>query len=70
VAVDVVSDGEHRPGQPRSERDAAFLKRYDTWMQVPIIVSAILPLVIVPTNDGWAGAVVSVVAPVRRMAAG
>jgi len=61
VAVDVVSDGEHRPGQPRSERDAAFLKRYDTWMQVPIIVSAVLPLVIVPTNDGWVGAVVGVV---------
>ena len=61
MAVDVVSAGERRPGQPRSERDAAFLKRYDTWMQVPIIVSAILPLVIVPTDDGWVGAVVGVV---------
>jgi len=59
--VDVVSDGEHRPGQPRSDRDAAFLKRYDTWMQVPIIVSAILPLVIVPTNDGWVGVTVGIV---------
>jgi voltage-gated potassium channel len=58
--VDVVSDEERRPGQPRSERDAAFLKRYDTWMQVPIIVSAILPLVIVPTDDGWVGALVGV----------
>jgi voltage-gated potassium channel len=61
VAVDVVSDGEPRPGQPRSERDAAFLKRYDTWMQVPIIIAAILPLVIVPTNDSWVGVVVGVV---------
>jgi voltage-gated potassium channel len=61
VAVDVVSDGGHRPGQPRSERDAAFLKRYDTWMQVPIIVSAVLPLVIVPTSNGWVGAVVGIV---------
>jgi len=59
--VDVVSDGEHRPGQPRSERDAAFLKRYDTWMQVPIIVSAVLPLVIVPTSNGLVGAVVGIV---------
>ena len=61
MAVDVVSDGERRPGQPRSERSAAFLKRYDTWMQVPIIISAVLPLVIVPSNDGWVGAVVGVV---------
>jgi voltage-gated potassium channel len=60
VAVDVVSDAERRPGQPRSERDAAFLKRYDTWMQVPIIAAAILPLIIVPTNGGWVGAVVGV----------
>ena len=61
MAVDVVSDGEHQPGQPRSERDAAFLKRYDTWMQVPIIVSAVLPLVIVPTSNGLVGAVVGIV---------
>jgi voltage-gated potassium channel len=61
VAVDVVSDPVRRPGQPRSERDAAFLKRYDTWMQVPIVVSAILPLVIVPSSNGWVGTVVGVV---------
>ena len=61
MAVDVVSDGGHRPGQPRSERDAAFLKRYDTWMQVPIIIAAILPLVIVPTSNSWVGVVVGVV---------
>ena len=59
--MDVVSEPERRPGQPRSDRDAAFLKRYDTWMQVPIIVSAVLPLVIVPSNDGWVGTVVGVV---------
>jgi voltage-gated potassium channel len=58
--VDVVSDQERRPGQPRSERDAAFLKRYDTWMQVPIIVAAILPLIVVPTSGGWVGDVVGV----------
>jgi Ion channel len=30
----------HQPGQPRSERDAAFLERFDTRMRVPIIASA------------------------------
>jgi voltage-gated potassium channel len=61
VAVDVVSDPVRRPGQPRSERDAAFLKRYDTWMQLPIVVSALLPLVVVPGSNGWVGVVVGVV---------
>jgi voltage-gated potassium channel len=61
VAVDVVSDPVRRPGQPRSERDAAFLKRYDRWMTLPIIVSAILPLIVVPQSNGWVGAVVGVV---------
>jgi hypothetical protein len=51
-AVDVAPEPEHRP---RSERDAAFLKRYDKWMQLPIIVSAVLPLVIVPESNGWVG---------------
>ena len=50
-----------RPGQPRSERDAAFLKRFNAWMQVPIVVSAILPLVIIPESNGWVGIVVGVV---------
>src|SRR5215467_5154936 len=59
-AVDAAPETEHRPGQPRSERDAAFLERYNTWMQVPIVVSAILPLVIVPQSNGWVGAVVGV----------
>jgi voltage-gated potassium channel len=50
-----------RPGQPRSERDAAFLARFDARMQLPIVVSAILPLVIVPESNGWVGVVVGVV---------
>src|SRR6266576_6664758 len=45
-AVDVASETEHRPGQPRSERDSAFLDRFNARMQLPIIVSAILPLVV------------------------
>jgi len=59
--VGVASETEHRPGQPRSERDAAYLERFNTWMQLPIIVSAILPLVIVPQSNGWVGLVVGVV---------
>ena len=51
---------EHRPGQARSDRDAAFLKRYDARMRLPIIVSALLPLVVVPESHGWVGVVVGV----------
>ena len=56
-----VANTEYRPGQPRSERDAAFLKRYDARMVLPIVVSAILPLVIVPQSNGWVGVTVGVV---------
>jgi voltage-gated potassium channel len=59
--VDVAPEAGHRLGQPRSQRDAAFLERYNTWMQLPIVVSAILPLVIVPQSNGWVGVVVGVV---------
>jgi voltage-gated potassium channel len=59
--VEVAAETEPRPGQPRSERDAAFLQRYETWMQLPILVSAILPLVIVPQSNGWVGVTVGVV---------
>jgi voltage-gated potassium channel len=59
--VDVAAKTEPRPGQPRSDRDAAFLKRYDARMLLPILVSAILPLVIVPQSNGWVGVTVGVV---------
>jgi voltage-gated potassium channel len=59
--VDVASETEHRPGQPRSERDAAFLDRFNARIQLPIVVSAILPLVVVPESSGWVGVVVGVV---------
>ena len=58
--VNVTAETEHRPGQPRSERDAAFLQRFDAAMRLPIIVSAILPLIIVPETSGWADVVVGV----------
>jgi voltage-gated potassium channel len=49
-----------RPGQPRSDTDAAFVERFDARMRIPIIVSALLPLVVVPVSGGWFAAVVGV----------
>jgi voltage-gated potassium channel len=49
-----------RPGQPTSESSAAFLARFDSVMRLPIIISAILPLIVVPTSSGWPGIVVGV----------
>ena len=59
--MDATAEAEHRSGQPRSEHDAAFLKRFDAWMQLPIIVSAILPLIVAPESNGWVGVVIGVV---------
>jgi voltage-gated potassium channel len=59
--VDAAPETEHRPGQPRSERDAAFLNRFNAWMRLPIMVSAILPLLVVPQSNGWVGAVIGIV---------
>ena len=53
-------DKEPRPGQPRSGRDAAFLQRFESRMAVPIIISAILPLVVAPESNGWVGIVIGV----------
>ncbi|HUC21810.1 MAG TPA: potassium channel family protein [Streptosporangiaceae bacterium] len=58
--MDVATATAPRPGQPRSERDAAFLQRFDARIQLPIVVSAILPLLIIPEDDGWVGVVVGV----------
>jgi voltage-gated potassium channel len=58
--VDRASRTERRLGQPHSERDAAFLKRFNARMRLPIVVSAVLPLVVVPETTGWLGVVVGV----------
>jgi voltage-gated potassium channel len=58
--VNVTAEVEHRPGQPRSEHDAAFLQRFDAAMRVPIIVSAILPLIVAPESNDWFGVVVGI----------
>jgi voltage-gated potassium channel len=59
--VTATPETKHGPAQPRSERDAAFLERFDAWMRLPIMVSAILPLVVVPESNGWVGVVVGIV---------
>ncbi len=48
------------PAQPRSDGDAAFLTRFDTRMRLPIIVSALLPLIVVPEAGNWVGETVGV----------
>ena len=58
--VTVTAEIEHGPGRPRSERDAAFLKRFEAAMRLPIIVSAILPLIVAPESHGWVGAVIGI----------
>jgi voltage-gated potassium channel len=58
--VDVTSKAAMRPGQPRSERDAEFLSRFDAVMQLPIVVAALLPLVVVSEAAGWAAAIVDI----------
>ena len=40
--------GPPQPGQPRSETAARLLERYERHARVPIVLSAILPLLIVP----------------------
>jgi voltage-gated potassium channel len=51
---------EIRPGEPRSADDAAYLERFERRMRVPIIVSAVLPLIVVPESGYWIGEVVGV----------
>jgi voltage-gated potassium channel len=58
--VNATSEAAPRPGQPRSERDAAFLDRFGARMRLPIIVSAILPLIVVPESGRWPGVVIGI----------
>jgi voltage-gated potassium channel len=48
------------PGQPRTASDGAFLTKWDARMRVPIIISAVLPLIVVPDTGNWLGIVVGV----------
>ena len=58
--MDGATKTELRPGQPRAERDAAFLERYDARMRLPIVAAAILPLIVAPESTGWLGVVIGV----------
>ena len=59
--VNATPETAHRPGQPRSEHDSAFLEHFDARMRLPIIVSAILPLIVVPESGDWLGVVVGII---------
>jgi voltage-gated potassium channel len=48
-------------GAPRSPEDAAYLERFDSVMRLPLVLSALLPIVIVPESGGWLAAGVGVV---------
>jgi voltage-gated potassium channel len=41
---------EHVPGQARSPEDAATLARFDSLIAVPLVLSAILPLILLPSG--------------------
>lgn len=58
--MDAVPPSKVEPGQPRSDSDAAYLATFDDRMRIPLIVSAVLPLIIVPESTGWVGVVVGV----------
>ncbi len=48
-------------GQPRTDADAALLARFDGVMRLPIVVSAVLPLIVVPEQGNPFSVVVGIV---------
>jgi voltage-gated potassium channel len=36
------------PGKPRSPEDAAALARFDSWISLPLVLAAILPIILMP----------------------
>jgi len=50
-----------RQAQPRTDADAAYLARYDSVMRLPIIVSALLPLIVVPEQGNPVSVVIGIV---------
>ena len=47
------------PGQPRSEHDEALFARFGSRMRLPIVLTAVLPLFIIPAPGDWVTVVVS-----------
>ncbi|HVN52342.1 MAG TPA: potassium channel family protein [Acidimicrobiales bacterium] len=52
--------GQPTQGQPRSAAEALQLERFDARMRLPLIVSAVLPLIVVPESGNWVGEFVGV----------
>ena len=52
---------ERSAGQARSDKDAAALARFDSYMRLPIVLAALIPLILVPETGTWVGALVDVV---------
>ena len=65
VKADVGGDAAAVPprGQPRDAAAAAALAKYERWARLPIILSAVLPLMIVPQQGNWAAVVIGVGSP-------
>jgi voltage-gated potassium channel len=73
----VTGTAQVKPGDPRSERDAQQIKAFEARMRWPIIVSAVLPLVIIPEPGEpvsvavgiatWVVFLVDYIAHVRRL---
>lgn len=59
-AVDPAGATRPRPGTPHSPADAAALARHDSRMQVPLILSAVLPLVLAPQSGHPVSVVVGI----------
>jgi voltage-gated potassium channel len=58
--VEATTDTLPRNGEPRTAADAAYVAKFDRVFRLPLIISAILPLVVVPESGGWPGIVVGV----------
>lgn len=48
-------------GEPRTDADAAFVACFDRVMRLPIIASAILPLIVVPEQGNPVSVVIGIV---------
>jgi voltage-gated potassium channel len=49
------------PVRTRGAADAAKVQRFDAVMRLPLVVSAILPLIVAPAQGNWVAIVVGVV---------
>ncbi|WP_186316191.1 ion transporter [Catellatospora sichuanensis] len=55
------TDAVPRRGRPRDAAAAAALARYDRLARLPIILSAVLPLIVVPEQGNWVAVLIGVV---------